>query len=307
MTLPSFRTLKRHISVATVLAERGRLDRLRPRGDRLVGPCPIHHGDNPRAFVATGSLWHCFTRCGGGDVIELVRRLTAWDYPRIALYLTTLAAPLPAAPLAARSPPPTLPPFRPFTRPLVLDAHAPQLHHKGITAATARRFEAGLYHGPGFLAGCLGVRLHGRLGPPLGYAGRRLDPEHAARYGKWKLPPRLPKTTLLYNFHRLTQPLTQPLVVVECPWAVMRLAQLAIPAVALLGTQLSPQQQRLLLPAPRLILMLDGDTPGRLATARLADCLASTTSVQPIFLPNDLDPDDLSDRQLRHLLRPFLF
>jgi DNA primase len=117
----------------------------------------------------------------------------------------------------------------------------------------------------------------------------------------------LPKTTLLYNFHRLTQPLTQPIVVVECPWAVMRLAQLAIPAVALLGTQLSPQQQRLLLPAPRLILMLDGDVPGRLATARLADTLASTTSVHPIFLPDGLDPDDLSDRQLRHLLRPFLF
>jgi DNA primase len=53
--------------------------------------------------------------------------------------------------------------------------------------------------------------------------------------------------------------------------------------------------------------MLDGDVPGRLATARLADTLASTTSVQPIFLPDDLDPDDLSDRQLRHLLRPFLF
>ncbi len=307
MTTRSFRALKRLVSVETVLAERGALAGLRPQGARLVGPCPIHHGDNPRAFVVTGARWHCFTHCGGGDVVELVRRLTAWEYRRIGAYLATLAESVAAVPLAEREPPPPPPRFRPFTRTLALDAHASRLLQKGITPATALHFEAGRYHGPGFLAGCLGVRLHDPLGHPLGYAGRRLNPAEAARYGKWKFPLRLPKTTLLYNFHRLSQPAASPIILVECPWGVMRLAQLGFPAVALLGTQLSMPQQHLLLQASRLILMLDGDAPGRAATDRLADTLAAHTSIQPIYLPDGLDPDELSDHQLSRLVRPFLF
>jgi DNA primase len=302
-----FRTLKVHVSVETVLADHAAVGGLRRHGERLVGPCPIHHGDNPRAFVATTTLWHCFTRCGGGDVVELVRRLTGWDYQRIAGYLATLAESAPVRAPLERSPPAATASFRPFTRTLQLDAEAALLQHKGITVATARCFEAGLYHGPGFLAGCLGVRLHDPCGQPLGYAGRRLDPEQARRYGKWKMPPRLPKATLLYNFHRLSLPLTQPLVVVECPWAVMRLAQIGWPAVALLGTQLSQVQKRLLLQAPRLILMLDGDRAGREATEQFAQTLASQASVHAVFLPEPLDPDQLSDRQLRQLIQPFLF
>lgn len=306
MSTLSFRRLKRLVSIETVLADQGRLGGLCRRAGQLVGPCPIHHGDNPRAFVISRSnqLWHCFTRCGGGDVIELVRRLTARDYPWIAAYLADLAE-RPPPPRPPRAAPAPVRPFRPFTTALALDPHA--LQHKGITAATATAFDAGRYHGPGFLAGCLGVRLHDPHGHPLGYAGRRLDPEAITRDGKWKLPPRLPKTTLLYNLHRLRWPWQHALVVVECPWGVMRLAQLHIPAVALLGTQLSGAQQHLLQRAPRVILMLDGDRAGRAATARLAARLASTTAVSPIALPDGLDPDDLSDRALNQLVRPFLF
>ena len=439
----------RHIPIEQVLAGRGLLATLRCRGKRLVGPCPVHGGDNPTAFVVNrhDNTWYCFTGCSsGGDVVELVRRLEG-GYRRAAVYLASLAGAQSYPPLPPPPPPP--PPaaasdFVPFTRRLPLDPHADLLTRKGIRPDTARRFEAGAYHGRGFLAGCVGVRLHDHRGRPLGYLARRLDPEQARRRGKYKLPPALPKSRLLYNLHRTcaiqrsssvlvpvchagtppvgqraqnsqegrevsassrvvpfppipevrTGPIRRPgrrrglrrqdgrapsaghspvsagdvyedpslwcggrpgfpeapplapepvprrsgsgprvrrgmrdkrlrsphhnprrystdrvrrngLVLVECPWAVMRLAQLRIPAVALLGTHLSDHQLRLLADVPRLLLMLDGDDAGRTAATRIYRQLAPHAAVGVASLPDGLDPDDLPDRLLgpvaRHL------
>lgn len=45
--------------------------------------CPIHGGDNKTAFTVSrdSQLWRCFTRaeCGGGDVIELIRKIEKCD------------------------------------------------------------------------------------------------------------------------------------------------------------------------------------------------------------------------------------
>ncbi len=76
-------------------------------------------------------------------------------------------------------------------------------------------------------------RLHDHRGLPLGYAGRRLCPQQVRRFGKWKLPRRLPKASILYGFHHLRPVANHTLVIVEGPWGVMRLAQLGIPAIAL--------------------------------------------------------------------------
>ena len=300
----------RHIPIEQVLAGRGLLATLRCRGKRLVGPCPVHGGDNPTAFVVNrhDNTWYCFTGCSsGGDVVELVRRLEG-GYRRAAVYLASLAGAQSYPPLPPPPPPP--PPaaasdFVPFTRRLPLDPHADLLTRKGIRPDTARRFEAGAYHGRGFLAGCVGVRLHDHRGRPLGYLARRLDPEQARRRGKYKLPPALPKSRLLYNLHRTARVRRNGLVLVECPWAVMRLAQLRLPAVALLGTHLSDHQLRLLADVPRLLLMLDGDDAGRTAATRIYRQLAPHAAVGVASLPDGLDPDDLPDRLLgpvaRHL------
>ena len=84
----------------------------------------------------------------------------------------------------------------------------------------------------------------------------------------------------------------------ECPWAVMRLAQLNVPAVALLGIHLSPLQLDILKKLPRVVLMLDGDYAGKSATIRIRKTLEPYTKVQCITLPLDLDPDDLTDNAL---------
>ncbi len=313
----SFDRLKRSVTVQRVLAAEGLTRSLKRRGSRLVGPCPLHGGDNPNAFVVRldKSLWYCFTRCdAGGDVVELVRRLRHGDYRDAARYLASLAATHVEpecgswGPGSAPSPSPSTGSFRPYTRRLHLDPSAAFLAAKGIHSATARSFAAGAYYGPGFCAGCVAVRLHDPDGHPLGYAARRLDAELAHRLGKWKLPPRLPKSSLLYGYHRSAEAFAERGgILVEGPWGVMRLAQLGLPAVALLGTHLSQQQRRLLTAAHRLLLMLDGDPAGRRATWRLREQLAAVTDVRHVNLPDAHDPDDLADDQLRACASPLFW
>ena len=305
----NFTRLKRLVPIEQVLSHRGLLHKLRCRANTLVGPCPIHSGDNPTAFVVsrTKNLWRCFTACdAGGDVVELVRRLDNIDYPRVAYYLASLAGQnIPRETL----PPPVCYPtksFTPFTSRLRLNPCVDFLQKKAIRPQTASFFEVGLYPGKGFLQHCVAVRLHDTQAQPLGYAGRRLDTTQARQYGKWKFPSRLPKKQLLYNFHRLSSTRSNAVVVVECPWGVMRLHQLGIPAVALLGTHLSSRQRELLLDVPRLILLMDADNAGRKAASLIRQQLYAHPNLSVATLSDGLDPDDLSDLHLAEILRPFL-
>lgn len=302
----------KHVSIERVLQVRGLGDRFRRRNNRLVGPCPIHAGQGSTSFVADldRNLWFCFSSCGrGGDVIDLVRLLDGVGHREAAAYLVGLGghrcadADESAGPVVGAVQLP--PPFRPFRRRLNLDAEIPFLARKGILPETARLFDAGAWAGPGFLEGCVGVRQFDLDGRPLGYAGRRLDPEMIRRFGKWKLPPRFPKGEILFNMHRIADALcSDTIVVLECPWGVMRLHQLGIPAVALLGLYPSETHLRHLRLAGKILLLLDGDLAGRTAAPRIAAAIGSAAEV--LHLPDGLDPDDLSDPDLRQVLLPFL-
>lgn len=302
--LNSFKYLKTIVSFESVLIDKGLIGHFRKHGDKLTGPCPIHGGDNKNAFVITLSknIWYCFTGCGkGGDIVDFVRLLDKKTYRQTAAYLSCLTT----TQTTAR--PPLLPDrisnYRPFRIQIPLDPYIPLLQKKGIHPQTAILFETGGYYGSGFLSGCVGVRIHDLNGNPIGYAGRRLDEKMADRYGKWKFPKGLPKNTIFYNFHRVRNRLAQGLVVTECPWGVMRLNQLHIPAVALLGLHLSQIQQRILINLPRVVLLLDGDPAGKKATESLTNSLQKYTQVRSITLPNGLDPDDLDDQTLHQIIK----
>lgn len=302
----SFKRLKQSALIASVLNDKGLNERFKTQGDRLVGPCPIHGGDNPHAFVVSLSknLWYCFTKCNtGGDVIDFVRYLDKISHRQSADYLAALAnIAQPQSYSSCRS---SSNPFRPFPMRLNLDPFSPWLKKKGIDPATAKHFETGAYNGPGFLADCIGVRLHDLNGRPIGYAGRRLIPDQAEKYGKWKFPPRLPKKKILYNFHRIRPYLKRGLIIVEGPWSVMRFAQLNIPTVALLGISLSAAHYDIFRQTPQVILMLDGDCAGRKATVKLWQSLKAITQTHYIYLPPNLDPDDLNDDAICAALKHF--
>ena len=218
-----FKYLKRAVSIARVLTDKGLIAQFRAREDKLTGPCPVHGGDNPGAFVANLSknVWHCFTGCNaGGDVVEFVRKIDRISYRQVAQYLSSLAG---CPPVQHTIRPPGLTSrhstaFRPFTRRLHLNPNAPFLWKKQIHPKSAWWFEAGAWHGPGFLKDCIGVRLHDPKGNPLGYAGRRLNLQDIKTLGKWKFPNGFPKSSMLYNYHRVRSHIGRGLVVVECPW-----------------------------------------------------------------------------------------
>jgi DNA primase len=303
-----FQALKAAVSIERFLDTRDAASGLRRQGGRLVGCCPIHKGDNPNAFVVDldKNLWHCFTQCAaGGDVVELVRRLDGVEYREAAEILARLAGRGLGSERLCHARSAT---FHRFTRTLALDADVPFLLNKGILPQTARRFEVGAWHGAGFLEGCVGVRLHDVEGCPLGYAGRRLNLQSdALNIAKWRFPPGLAKREILYGFPRVG-PFGggDVVVVVECPWGAMRLSQVGVPSVALLGTTLFPAQQALLAAAGRVVLLLDGDPAGRAAAQRIREQLRTSTEVELINLPSGLDPDDLSDSEISTLVGRFL-
>lgn len=307
MSRLQFSTLKKILPISAVLDDKGLLGTLRRQGDRLVGPCPIHGGDNPNAFVVSlgKNLWYCFTGCNGGDLVDLVRKLDGKNFQQTLQYLRVLAGrqnrfSLPLSPQQ---------PFKPFARKLPLDHRSPWLQQKNITAETAALFEVGAYYGKGFLADSIGIRLHDLDGHPIGYLARRLSPAVIKRYGKYQFPPAFPKSTIVYNYHRMARPLPDRIVITECPWGVMRLHQLNIPAVALLGIQLSDNQNKILEDIKGIVLMLDGDDAGRQATHRIKMNFKNRgkSNIHAIVLPSGTDPDDLTDDELRAEVSPFFF
>lgn len=292
-----FRYLKRTLTIAQVLADQGWISRFRTRGSYLIGPCPIHQGDNPNAFRVhqERNIWRCFTGCDdGGDLVKLACRICG-SFRAAAIYLASLApAPQPdLIPLRAQQRDQL--PFRPFTKRLRLDPHSPFLRRKRIREQIAKRFQVGQFHGKGMLEGCLAVRLFDPHAKPIGYAGRRLDQEQADLHGKWKFPPRLPKETLLYGYHQAEALSGSGAVLVECPWGVLRLQQLHIPAIALLGTHMSAHQKDLLSQLPSIVILMDGDKAGSKAAYSIRHRISQARIVE---LPDGFDPDDLEDQQL---------
>ena len=300
----NFRQLKAEVPIGRVLSAYA-LDRdLRGRGDQLHGPCPLHGGDNSTAFRVhlRRGVWNCFTACGGGDIVELIRRLEGCSYAQAAHHLSRIAGGIDSeATTHQRSERSAFPSrFQPFRRRISLQPRVPFLQeHKGITVSTAVRHEAGIAPRSPFLNGTVAVRLHDLDGHPLGYCGRRLEPDAIARTGKWRFPAHFPKASVLYNAHRARPARTSGIVVVECPWAVMRLVQAGIPgAVALLGTQLTSTHRSWLASAPAVLLLLDGDPAGRKATETIASALCPVTQVHIHHLPDGHEPEDLSDPTL---------
>ncbi len=310
----SFKYLKTRIKIGQILSEYGLDRKLKRRDDRLYGPCPIHGGDNPTAFRVDliEGVWRCFTNCGGGDLVELIVCVDRCSHAQAARTLSHLVdhshehASLPVEQSCSNYEKRV---FNPFRYRLSLNPRSPFLKDKKmISIKTAAHFEAGTSYRSSFLKGMVGVRVHDMKGEPLGYCGRRLNPGDIDRYGKWRFPVNFPKNQILFNAHRAVPYKRNGIVIVECPWAAMRLTQAGVPnVVALLGTSLSSLQIEWFIGIPAVLLMLDGDEAGRKAVRSITKKLSSVTKVTSYNLPAGLEPEDLSDYELSAIAARHLF
>ena len=114
----NFKEIRERVSLEDVLFRYYKIESLTRQpalsagsGGKVVGPCPVHGGDSPRAFNAdlSRNLWHCFSRCkGGGNQIDFVAKKEGISIREAALRLQAFflvgGQPPRVAPSAAATP-----------------------------------------------------------------------------------------------------------------------------------------------------------------------------------------------------------
>ena len=301
-----FAALKREVGLAPVLQQYD--VQLRRSGrDQYRGRCPLHRGEGGDAFHANlrRNIFHCFSCGAGGTVLDFVAGM---EHCTLADAARKLAAKQPEcrrrAPTACQTKPlVTKKRMVPVPLGFVLrgvDSAHPYLGARGIDTCTAAEFGVGFYAGPGLFGGRLVIPIHNPRGELVAYCGRALDGSEP----RYLFPSRFPKSEMLFNLHRAVAVGESSVVVVEGFFDCLKVHQAGIRSVvALMGTALYPSQQIALLERfQRVILMLDGDTPGQRATITIASRLRSRCSVEVIQLPA-AQPDQLPTQAIRRILR----
>ena len=282
-------------------------------------------------------LWHCFGDCQrGGDVIELVKELTGYGNEHVRFWLhehfgdrlsgnkgkmpierqaaiekdTAREIPQGETSQAAPSTPSNLSeacePLKPLRFRLNLDPDVPYLRQRGLTPETIARFGLGLCR-RGVLKGYVAIPIYRHPAEPgenpVAYLGRwpGEDYDESAGRPRYKRPEGFPKSQVVYGLaEALDGTDYKPLIVVEGPFSVFHLVQAGLAnSVAIFGASLSEEQARVLTYTRRsIILLLDGDDPGRTGTGAAIDRLVTNTFVRAVRLSPSTKPDDLTAEEL---------
>jgi len=322
-----FAALKRQVPIRDVLERYGLLGGLQEKKPgRLVGACPIHGGKNGTSFnVDTEkNVFHCFSQCGGGNVLDLVMRIESCSIReageklsdwfglkfvrsgKIGASVTTeiaknkgVPSPTPA-PRASDGAQTNLPLDRPLKD---LNGDHPYLVTRGLTIPTIKTFGIG-FCTRGLMRGRIAIPIHDDQGALVAYAGRAVEAAVADAKGKYRLPEGFKKSLVLYNLHRAKEHSSQGLVVVEGFFDCFKVHQAGhANVVALMGSTLSEAQEQLLLThCDRLALMFDGDDAGAKCLREFYGRLRRRLHLREIHLEPGEQPDRLSEDRIRELL-----
>jgi DNA primase len=185
-----------------------------------------------------------------------------------------------------------------------IDRNHPYLASRGLNRETLDTFGVGFFPGKGSMAGRVAIPIHNGKGELVAYAGRSVDQKEP----KYKLPAGFRKSEELFNFHRADEIDTSTVVVVEGFFDAMTVHQAGFPAVvALMGCACSHSQEALLVERFEcVVLMLDGDEPGREAQHTLTRQLASRCFVRTATVPDGKQPDQLSADEIKNILQAIL-
>jgi DNA primase len=174
-----------------------------------------------------------------------------------------------------------------------IDPDHPYLAARGITREAADTFGVGFFPGKGSVAGRVVIPIHDETGALVAYAGRAIDDTEP----RYKFPAGFHKSHVLFNLNRTSEQKT--IVVVEGFFGCMRVVQAGFPAVALMGSSLSAEQEDLLCNHfSGAVLLFDGDDAGKAATD---DCLLKIGRriwVRAIMLGLGEQPDTLTAERI---------
>jgi DNA primase len=302
----NFAAIKQAVTMEAVLRHYQVDDLEGGRSGRYRGRCPIHQGEGRDAFHVDvrRKIFHCFSCGAGGDVLDLVALLNQCTLREAALQLKDWfrgAATGREQPTRQRVRKGNISVNEPlkFTLRGVDSGHA-YLAAREIHKNTATRWGVGFYRGPGLMSGRIVIPIHDESGRLVAYAGRTVDGSEP----RYRFPAGFGKSEVLFNFHRAAATGSEAVLVVEGFFDCLRVSQAGWESVvALMGTELYEHPAQLLRSRfRRVALMLDGDGAGRLGKDRVAARLRDLCEVRVISLPEDRQPDQLPDSELRHLI-----
>ena len=148
---------------------------------------------------------------------------------------------------------------------------------------TAVGFGVGFFPGKGSMTGRVVIPIHDREGKLVAYAGRAIDGSEP----KYKVPAGFHKSLELFNLHRAVSDGRDCVVIVEGFFDCMKVHQAGYASVALMGAALSERQEEVLAETfSSVVVMLDGDEPGREAAQVIASRLARRMFIKVINLPD---------------------
>ena len=307
------------------------------KGPELVAHCPFHNDQKPSLSVnSQKGVFFCHGCGAKGDVLSFVSQregigiteaallLKKWhdqarqieeetglitEYLKGHIYKGTLIT-LPHRNNGSgrrrkkeKSPPQTPKAGNcPLSFTLKLEPEHPYFIKRGLDPKVVSLFGLG-YCQYGWMKNRMAVPIHDEKGQLVAYAGRWPGDEPPEGEGKYMLPRGFKKSEVLFNLHRVAD--AELLIIVEGYWSVFRLHQLGLPSVALMGSKLSKAQETLLMASKvrRLILLLDGDHPGRHAQAEILPRLALHFFTKVVELPEGEQPDTVDQELLLELLK----
>jgi DNA primase len=197
-----------------------------------------------------------------------------------------------------------------------LDARHPYLKERHLKPGTIDHFGLG-FCSLGMFKDRIVIPLHDASGKLIGYAGRVVD-ENAinAENPKYRFPGRreyhgklleFHKNLFVFNGYRVRS--ATNIVIVEGFFSTFWLWQCGYPAtVAVMGSSCSKEQAELIVqasaPDGTVWVMSDGNAAGNQCAASILEQVASRRKVEWLQLHQELQPTDLSLRELRKLI-PF--
>ena len=326
-----FKHIRAAADFATVLASYDialQKDGTQPGQHRAL--CPFHDDSKPSLKVNTDrNIFHCFACDARGNILDFVMEMDGVEIREAAKKVAGLCglsdtapapgrkarrdagkpAPPPAAPetpveTAADDPPAPNTPLT-FTLKLELPTEAAEwLAGRGIDAAVIDRFGLGVASKKSkSIAGRLAIPIHDQTGQLVAYCGRYIgDDLPDDDTPKYVLPKGFRKDIEVFNLHRYLE--APP----ERPYAVLvRELLLGLPprrahsgAVGDGAVDLKTQIERLQEAGiARVLIVFDGDEPGRVGARAVAGQLAPHVWTRVIDLPDGVKPHHLSWDELR--------
>jgi DNA primase len=315
----NFKAIKDRSPLLTVLDRYGvALKRVNNTQFKAKCPLPTHTSKDSDTFSVNveKNVWYCHSdscrqnghRAGGNviDFVALMDNASSYDAAaKLSDWFSVFTTPASTEPHSARTvrePSAVSLPSEEINHPLAFElkgiAYCDYLKGRGVSEETAKDFGIGLFPGKGSMAGRVVIPIRNEAGQLVAYAGRSLNGEEP----KYRLPAGFHKAHVLYNLHSVGEQV-DCVICVEGFFDTMSVYQAGFPnVVGLMGRTVTEEQAELLKRFPKVVLMLDGDAPGREAQDAATLALSKTHWVYSAKVPEGKQPDGLSPVEIQNLL-----